>query len=323
MLTIYDTSKTGLIRRTGDQTLRLETVWIDLLEPTAEEDKAMEAALGIDIPTRAEMREIEPSNRLYQENGAAYMTTFVVYNIDQARPDTGAFTLILTDTRLVTVRYHEPRSLPQFVARAEKGAVACHSPAAVAIGLVESIIHREADLIERVQDEVDRLAQQIFGARAHDKTRQKRLDLVLGSLGRQGDLTSRVEEAAFSMERMLTFFRTIARQRGEDKETLARISDAYRDILTLKEHAQFLSQRASFLLDATLGMINIEQNQIIKLFSVVAVMLMPPTLVASIYGMNFRHMPELDWPLGYPLALLVMVLAAVLPYLFFRRKGWL
>jgi magnesium transporter len=251
------------------------------------------------------------------------MTTFVVYNIDQARPDTGAFTFILTGNRLVTVRYHEPRSLPQFVVRAEKGAVACRGPAAVAVGLVETIIHREADLIERVQDEVDRLALQIFDARHHEKTRQKRLDLVLGTLGRQGDITSRVEEAAFSLERMLTFFTTVARQRGEDAATLARIEDAHRDIITLREHAQFLSNRASFLLDATLGMISIEQNQIIKLFSVVAVMLMPPTLVASIYGMNFKHMPELEWGLGYPLALAVMVLAAVLPYLYFRRKGWL
>jgi magnesium transporter len=119
------------------------------------------------------------------------------------------------------------------------------------------------------------------------------------------------------------FFRDAARDRGFDPRILERLDVAQRDNHSLMEHTRFLTNRISFLLEATLGMISTEQNQIIKLFSVMAVMLMPPTLVASIYGMNFRHMPELEWDYGYPLALLAMVLAAVIPYLYFRRKGWL
>ena len=323
MLTVYDVQGTGLVRRDGADAISETTVWIDLLNPTPGEDKLAEQMLGIDIPTRAEMREIEPSNRLYQENGATYMTTFVVYNIDKARPDSGAFTFILVGKRLVTVRYHEPKSLPHFLARAERGDVTCTTAPSVAIGLIESIIHREADLIEKIQDEVDRLALTIFDIKGGQQTRNRRLDAILRAIGREGDINSRAQEAAFSLDRLLHYFLQTAHTRGEDAQTIERIRTAQHDIRTLMDHARFQSERTTFLLDATLGMINTEQNQIIKLVSVVAVMLMPPTLVASIYGMNFKHMPELDWRLGYPFALLVMVLAAVLPYIYFRRKGWL
>jgi magnesium transporter len=323
MLTVYDVQPTGLVKVESAHAIGENSIWIDLLNPTQEEDKLAEQLLGIDIPTRAEMREIEPSNRLFQENGATYMTTFVVYNIDQARPDTGAFTFILVGKRLVTVRYHEPKSLPHFLARAAKGDIPCNSPAAVAIGIIESIIHREADLIERIQDEVDRLALAIFDLKGGQQTRNKRLDVILRSVGREGDINARAQEAAFSLDRLLNYFLQAAQGRNEDAHTLERIRTAQHDIRTLMDHARFLTERTTFLLDAALGMINTEQNQIIKLFSVVAVMLMPPTLVASIYGMNFKHMPELDWKLGYPMALLIMILAAVLPYIYFRRKGWL
>ncbi len=323
MLTVYDATGAMLVRREGASTVNEQSVWIDLLNPTPEEDKAAEQLLGIQIPTRAEMREIEPSNRLYQENGATYMTTFVVYNIEQPRPDTGSFTFILVGKRLVTVRYHEPKSLPQFLARAEKGDVPCTSAAAVAIGLIESIIHREADLIERIQDEVDRLAREIFDIKGGQQTRNRRLDAILRSVGKGGDINARAQEAAFSLDRLLNYFLQMAVARADDAQTQERIRTAQHDIRTLMDHARFLSERTTFLLDATLGMINTEQNQIIKLFSVVAVMLMPPTLVASIYGMNFKAMPELGWQLGYPMALLLMLLSGIIPYIYFRRKGWL
>jgi magnesium transporter len=323
MLTVYNVQGTGLVRRDGAEAIGDTTVWIDLLNPTAGEDKIAEQALGVDIPTRAEMREIEPSNRLYQENGATYMTTFVVYNIDQPRPDTGAFTFILAGKRLVTVRYHEPKSLPHFLARAEKGDIQCTTAASVAIGLMESIIHREADLIEKIQDEVDRLALSIFDIKGGQHTRNRRLDAILRAVGKEGDINSRAQEAAFSLDRLLHYFLQAAQARGEDAQTIERIRTAQHDIRTLMDHARFQSERTTFLLDAALGMINTEQNQIIKLFSVVAVMLMPPTLVASLYGMNFKHMPELEWQYGYPMAVGLMILSGILPYLYFRRKGWL
>ena len=126
-----------------------------------------------------------------------------------------------------------------------------------------------------------------------------------------------------SVHRLLMYFANAVRERKDDKRILARIETANHDITSLMESLRFLSARTSFLLDATLGMISNEQNQIIKLFSVMAVMLMPPTLVASIYGMNFKFMPELDWFIGYPLALGLMFISGLVPFLYFRRKGWL
>lgn len=323
MLTLYDAAGNGLATCKGVEALTDATVWIDLLNPTPEEEAAIERALGISVPTRAEMREIEASNRLYIESGGYYMTAFIIYAIEQDVPATSAVTFILSGNRLVTVRYAEPKAFPMFLARAAKGDAPCASGADIMIGLVESLIHRQADLIERIQDVVDRLAPSVFDIKGGQQTRGKRLDVVLRTIGKEGDITARVQESAFSIDRVLAFLANAMRERGADSRITKRIKSAQRDIASLLENMRFLSTRLEFLLEATLGMINIEQNQIIKLFSVAAVVFLPPTLIASIYGMNFKHMPELDWPWGYPLALVLMVLAAVLPYVYFRRKGWL
>ena len=323
MLTIYDHQGTGLAKREGTLPITDATVWIDLLNPTAEEDAFVENALGISVPTRAEMREIEASNRLYQENGAHFMTAFIVYNVEAPVPLTTALTFILAGDRLVTVRYAEPKAFPLFLQRVEKGDLACNSAPAIMIGLIEAIIHREADLIERIQDEVDRTAPVIFEIKGGQQTRTRRFDAILKAIGKQGDTNARAQESALSLDRVLTYFSHASSDRKDDPRILTRIEVAHRDVGSLMEHMRFLSQRIMFLLDATLGMISTEQNQIIKLFSVAAVMLMPPTLIASVYGMNFKHMPELEFLWGYPMALGMMIVSAVIPFLYFRRKGWL
>jgi len=323
MINIYD-CRQGLLMRSADaQGPGPECVWVDLVNPTPEEEALIERAMGLDVPTREEVREIEVSSRFYEEAGGTFMTTFIINKVDDPIPTSTTVTFILKENRLVTVRYAEPRSFPIFVQRAEKGAVACASGGAVMIGLLETFIQRTADLIERIQDDVDKLTHNVFNLKTQRRDSTRRLDVLLRSTGKEGDLVARVLESATSLDRTLHVFRDSARERGFDARILQRIDVAQRDILSLMDHTRFLTNRIGFLLEATLGMISTEQNQIIKLFSVMAVMLMPPTLVASIYGMNFRHMPELEWAWGYPLALLVMVLAAVIPYLYFRRKGWL
>jgi magnesium transporter len=323
MLTIYDRQGTGLSKREGMTPVGDATVWIDLLNPTPEEDTFVEKALGIDIPTRAEMREIEASNRLYTETGAYFMTAFIVYNVEHSDPQTTALTFILSGQRLVTVRYAEPKAFPLFLQRVEKGDLPCSSAPAIMIGLIEAIIHREADLIERIQDVVDRTAPSIFEIKGGQQTRGRRMETILKSVGKQGDINARAQESALSIDRVLTYFAHAVRERKDDAQIGTRIEVAHRDVHSLMEHMRFLSQRIAFLLDATLGMISTEQNQIIKLFSVASVMLMPPTLIASLYGMNFKHMPELSWELGYPMAIALMVVSAVIPFIYFRRKGWL
>ena len=323
MITLYDTKGSALVRREGPEPVASDTVWLDLLNPTPEEDAFVEKQLGISIPTRAEMREIEVSNRLYQENGAYYMTAFIVYNLDAPTPSTSTLTFILAGNRVVTVRYAEPKAFPFFLSRVEKEALPCSTAAAIIVGLLETIVHRQADLVERIQDEVERTAQGIFEIKGGQQTRNRRLDLLLKAIGKEGDITSRAQESAVSLDRVMTFFANAVRERKDDARILQRIDTVHRDIASLMEHMRSLTTRIIFLLDATLGMINIEQNQIIKIFSVLAVVLLPPTLVGTVYGMNFKHMPELDWFLGYPWALGLMVVSAVLPFAYFRRRGWL
>jgi magnesium transporter len=322
MITSFSLEGAQLRKSEGALKLAPQTVWIDLLNPTPEEDAFVEGELGISIPTRAETREIEASNRLYQENGAAFMTAFIVYNLEALMPSTSTLTFILAGSRLVTVRYSEPKAIPIFLARVEKGDLPCNSAAAILLGLLETLIHRQADLIERIQDEVEKTAHAVFEIKGGQQTRGRRLDVLLKAAGKEGDITSRAQESAFSLDRLLTYLTIVLKERQEDPRLLERVAVAQRDVSSLIEHMRFLTGRIGFLLDATLGMINHEQNSIIKIFSVAAVALMPPTLIASIYGMNFKHMPELEWTFGYPLALLLMVVSAVVPFFYFRRKGW-
>ncbi len=323
MLTAYENSSGALIARKSLDELTSRPVWIDLLFPTAEEDLAVEKLVGISIPTRAEMREIEASNRLYQEQGAFFMTALVGHSLESGSPQFSSVTYILAADQLITVRYSEPKAFPLYLARADKGDATFNSNAAVLAGLLETLVQRKADLIEHIQDEVNRIGTLIFDTKGGQQTRAKRLDVALRSIGRLGISSSRAEESAATVDRLLLYLGQALHTRSDAAEEIRRVKIVQRDIRSLIEQLDHLTERLTFLLQAVLGMISIEQNQIIKLFSVMAVMLMPPTLVASIYGMNFRHMPELDWILGYPFALVAMVLAAIIPFLYFRRRGWL
>jgi magnesium transporter len=325
MLTVYDAADGMLIRRDDASAVNGATVWIDMLNPTRDEDVVVERALGIAIPTREEMAEIEASSRLYQEGGAHYMTAVVLHQPDMPTepPTATPITFILAGGRLVTVRYAEPRGIKIFLTRVQKKDAPCMSGVAVLVGLLEAIIDREADRVERIQGEVDKLSQTIFGVKGGERTRSLRFDVNIRTIGREGELTSRSRESLLTLGRLLTYLGQVMSERGDDKQLKARVKTANRDVQSLADHIGYLSTKITFLLDATLGMINNEQNTIIKIFSVLAVVLLPPTLVGTIYGMNFKHMPELDWAWGYPFALALMAVAAVLPWLYFRRKGWL
>jgi magnesium transporter len=325
MLTVYNAAEGVLIAREDAQEINGATVWIDLLNPTKEEDLLVERAVGIAVPTREEMAEIEASSRLYQEGGTHYMTAVVPVQPDApTEPLTASpITFILAGSRLITVRYAEPRGIKVYISRVQKRDAPCMSGTAVLVGLLEAIIDREADRVERIQAEVDKLSQSIFGVKGGERTRSLRFDVSIRAIGREGELTSRSRESLLTLGRLLTYLGHVMTERGDDKPLRARVKTAQRDVQSLADHIGYLSAKITFLLDATLGMINNEQNSIIKIFSVLAVALMPPTLVGTIYGMNFQHMPELKWEFGYPMALGLMVISAVIPWLYFKRKGWL
>jgi magnesium transporter len=319
------TSGTALDRRVWhpSEAMPADALWIDLVEPTRDEDRLVEDHLGISIPTREEMADIEPSEILYRENNASYMTARIICRSETEQPQLANVTFILTERALVTVRYDEPRSFSMFASRAARPGGCPHQAEAVLDGLIETVIDRAAEVLGSVGTDIDKISLSVFETKREGARRGAGFRDALRALGRKGDVISKVRESMVSIERMLLFLSTSTPrpQRGSPFHSQRRT--AIRDVQSLEEHATFLSNKVQFLLDATLGLVTIEQNDIIKLFSVMAVVFMPPTLVASIYGMNFEVMPELEWRFGYPMALLVMVAAAIAPYMIFRWKRWL
>ncbi len=299
-------------------------VWADLFAPTKEEEHLAERWLGEEIPTREEMEEIEASSRLYTEGTAQVMTVILPTQTDNDKPLMAPVTFVLAPGKLATIRYCEPKAFATFPQRAEKASVGCASAETVLISLLEAIVDRLADVLERVGREIMTLSHAIFHPTATNASkRDKDYQAMLRQIGRKEEIVSNMQESLLTFERLGGFLATALVEGKSDKLARARVKTLSRDIASLTEHAGFQSAKIGFLLDATLGMISIEQNAIIKIFSIAAVVLLPPTLVASVYGMNFAHMPELAWEWGYPAALGLMVAAAVLPYLFFKRKGWL
>jgi magnesium transporter len=299
-------------------------VWADLFEPTKAEEATIENWIGVGIPTREEMEEIEISSRLYTENGAFFMTATLPAHADGDHPVMSPVTFVLAGDRLITVRYHEPRAFQTFPMRAEKTDVGCTNGATILMALLEAVVDRLADVLERASGEVVEISHDIFHpAEKKASKRDRDFQLILRRIGRKEDLVSKIQDSLLTLQRLSGFFGQAAMQRKNDKDVRVRVKTLSRDVSSLTDHATFLSQKITFLLDATLGMINIEQNGIIKIVSVAAVVFLPPTLVASVYGMNFEVMPELKWLLGYPFAVALMVVSAVLPFWYFKRRGWL
>jgi len=300
-------------------------VWIDLLNPTQEEEHAVQTALKLEIPTREEMQEIESSSRLYREDEVLFLTANFLYGVDGGDYGSTAITFVLSNQALVTVRYQTPKAFSVFALRCQRTPALVASADAVMLHLFEQIVDRLADILERVGSDMDRASSSAFrSARATVKANKRDHDLreTLITLGQVGEVTTRANETMLGLTRILSFV-SAEKATAVRKENQVLIKTLVRDVRSLVEHANFLNNKAQFLLDAVLGIINIEQTGIIKTFSVVSVAMMPPTLIASIYGMNFEFMPELKWVAGYPLALLLMVVSAVMPLLYFRRKGWL
>jgi magnesium transporter len=300
-------------------------VWIDLVGPSQGEDKLVEKFLGIAVPTREEMQEIEVSSRLYVENGARYMTATLMCQSETDTPRTTPVTFVLAGTRLVTVRYDDPKPFSLITNKLGRFCASNITGSAVFMDLLDAVIDRSADILERIGADVDQLSHDIFEPPRSARKQRGRgaYNAVLRTIGRTGDLTSKVRESLVSVGRLLLFLANEAEGMRWAKDTRAQLQSMQRDIHSLSDHASYITNKITFLLDALLGVVSLEQNDIIKLFSVMAVVLMPPTLIASIYGMNFGFMPELHWQLGYPLALMLMVLAGALPYVYFKWKRWL
>ena len=324
MLAVYVQRGAALERQTIEPrgVVPEDAVWIDLVSPGIAEDKAVERLVGIGVPTREEMQEIEVSSRLYVENGARYMTATLMCQSETDNPRTTAVTFILAAHRLVTVRYDDPKPFQIVSHKLGRQCPEKMTGEMVLVDLLDAIVDRNADILERIGMEVDTVSRDIFEPTSTERN-SAHYKAILTSIGRRGDLTSKVRESLVSIGRLLLFLANEAEGMRWTKDTRALLNSMQRDVQSLSDHATYLSGKITFLLDAIVGVVTIEQNNIIKIFSVAAVGLLPPTLIASIYGMNFKHMPELDWEYGYPLAVALMIAGALLPYLYFKWKKWL
>ncbi|MFN7225169.1 MAG: magnesium/cobalt transporter CorA [Paracoccaceae bacterium] len=316
------TEQSGRLVLIGEDS-QMSAVWLDMTSPTSDDEAMLEAALGLDLPTREEMEEIEQSSRLYAEDGALFMTVTIPAQTEGDAPVIAPVTFVLTSKQLVTIRYHAPKAFEIFVLRASKGAFDCGGSEQVMLSLLEVVVDRLADVLERLSRDIENISRSIFAKDGANARRGSGWRSVLEEIGRKGDMVSTIRDSLSSLDRLSVFWGQRLRDASDGRAVRSRLKDLEADVRGLSDHTGFMSQKITFLMDATLGLIGIEQNGIIKIFSVASVVFLPPTLIASIYGMNFAHMPELTWPFGYPAALVLMVLSAILPYLYFKRRGWL
>jgi magnesium transporter len=307
----------------GETSVPTGALWLDLFNPTPDERRKVDNSLAMEMPTRADMEEIEISSRLYQEDGGLFMTATVLTQTDTDLPISDAITFVLTAERLVTIRYIDPQPFRSYALRCERATVTASQADSVLMQLLDAIVDRMADILEKTGADIEAISLEIFEpGPALGYRSDKDFQNVLQKLGRKYDLTSKMRESLLTLSRILTFL-SQAFDANVNKDAKVHVRTISRDVASLQDHSSYLSGKLTFLLDATLGLINIEQNTVIKIMSVAAIVLLPPTLLASIWGMNFQYMPELGWPFGYPMALIAMVVAGVLPYLFFKRRGWL
>lgn len=318
MLTAYTAPNTSAPITDQQQILASfdKILWLDMDKPTREEELFAEKLLGASIPTREEMHEIELSSRLYIEQGNIFTTASIVTKAGELDPEINAITFAIIGQRLVTIRYSDPKPFRLFINAYNKGEY--QTGIDIFAALQESIVNRMADILEMTAHHIDDISSLLF-RRNKAAVPKTNYDDVLRNIGVHGDLVSKARESLVSIMRLVSF----VSQTMAFAEKSAHFQTLLRDIQALNDHAAFMNSKISFLLDATLGMVSIEQNSIIKIFSVAAVIFLPPTLVASIYGMNFHFMPELDWHFGYPMAIGLMLLSAFIPYKFFKKKGWL
>ena len=324
MLRSYGPGCDGSIIEADSKKIPDGATWIDLEEPTEQEEALVERCVHLNVPTQTELAEIEPSSRLYEQDGALYMTISVLSGVREGRPATTPIGFVLSDNRLVTIRYATPKPVQAFVEHVGREPDLARDAETVLVRMLDAIIDRLADELEHIAEEIERISSHIFQRQMDDRRiPAARLTALLTRIGRAQSLLAKIRYSAVSTTRMLSFLLGSQRVSTGGKDLRRHLGSLNNDVTSLSEHAHFLADNLQFLLDASLGLISIEQNAAMKVFSWVAVILMPPTLIAGIYGMNFHRFPELDLPYGYPMSLGLMLLSAIVPFAILKWLRWI
>ncbi len=300
-------------------------VWLDLQRPTEEERSQVERATKLRVPVQADLAEIESSSRLSTEGQAVYLSTPMTYRSMDGASHTAPLGFVLSPDHLLTVRFAD---LPVFDAFAERFTAATRHPCSVGafLGLLEAIVDRLADVLEHVGADLDAISRRVFRPDKTGPRNAARMDAqlraTLRAVGRAGERISNIRDSLVGVQRIVHYSHDVARE-WIPKDMLPRFMTLRQDITSLTDYDVQLTNKVQFLLDATLGFINIEQNNGIKVLTVVSVVGVPPTLIASIYGMNFKWIPELQWEYGYFYGLAVILASGILPLVWFKKRGWI
>ena len=295
---------------------RKETIWIDLASPTDEERELVQSLFRLDLPGDEELQDLQASERYYQdEDGVHIRATFIESSDEAPRNTTLSFTL--HSGRLLTVHDDDLSFLRLFRMRARVVPGMVSDAVDIILGCYAVAVEHDSNILEEMYKILDEVGALILNKdEITDRVMRDHMERIVA----QEDLNGKVRLDLMDNRRALSF---LLRSRILSLEQNEEVRGILRDIESLNGHTGFIAEKINFLMDGLLGLINLAQNKIIKIFSIAAVVFLPPTLVASIYGMNFANMPELQWPFGYPLAIFLMIIAAVTPYWYFKQKGWL
>ncbi|ODB38610.1 magnesium and cobalt transport protein CorA [Pseudoalteromonas sp. BMB] len=287
--------------------------WIDTINPTEEERVALANTLNITLPGADDVEEIEASSRCFIDSEGLHVHALFMSPND-GRFNTVTVACLLQKNCLLTIRDDELADFRLLRLRARKGQVACDNPKQLLVTLFDQKVENHADMLEDMHHQLEKLSAYVLEEEDSD------LEEAVSRISRLEDANGKVRLCLMDTQRNISFLMRHVGVQSEERETLREVT---RDIETLMSHCAFLFDKVNFLMDSTQGFINIEQNQIIKTFSIASVVFLPPTVVASVYGMNFNNIPELNWAWGYPFAIAIMLLSGFAPYLFFKHKGWL
>jgi magnesium transporter len=321
MLTAFAREQDRLRQTTG---LRA-ALWIDLLEPTPDERTRVSSETGLTLPTEDDINEIESSSRLANRDGVLYLSLPLVSQ-PETEPRSVSVGFVLSPDRLITLRFAESRVFDRFAATLPDDTASVHGGAYIFVALLEAIVDRQADALEHVRSELETISHRIFCGDMVAASGRKREDAMLRetliTLGRLGDLISHIRDSQVGASRIVPYVETTA----EDwlpHELRPRLHTLRDDIASLNDFDTHLNDKLQFLLDATLGFINIAQNNVMKVLTVASVVGIPPVLIAGIYGMNFKFMPEYDWSWGYPYGLGMILLTSIITLGLFKWRDWI
>lgn len=328
MITAYvrsDECMTSVSMAAGDP-IPKGTVWIDVLKPDEAERLSLGEALSVVLPTADDMHEIEASSRTYVSDGALVVTAPTITRAEGPLPALEPTSFVLVDGRLITLRLAESAPVSNFIqalmARPKRPSLA----ADILVGLVDAFLDRLADLLEILTRRIEVMSTEIFLPDKDIKNGRERrarnaaLQSSLRAIGRDSRLLTKIRASLTGFDRILGFLNTQLTDLAPPQT--AGLAHARMDTASLIQQADFQEQQNGFLLDATVGLITIEQTEIVRVLSIAAAIFLPPTLIASLYGMNFTNMPELNSPWGYPIVLLIMLISVAAPLWYFRRRGW-